>query len=109
MMNQTDLKGKLTDIKGRFKGVIEKFTHRDETYKASQADGVVESDADTSLGSLHDFDPDREVRENDDASMPDKSYAFDEETTDADYDLEDDFEFEDETEDDSSGQTRRYS
>ncbi len=34
------------------------------------------------------------VWDNEDASMQDKSYSFDEETTDADYEFEDDFQFE---------------
>ena len=36
-----------------------------------------------------------QVWENQNASMQDKSYSFDEDTTNADYDFEDDFEFQD--------------
>ncbi len=36
-----------------------------------------------------------QVWENQNASMQEKSYSFDEDTTDADYDFEDDFEFQD--------------
>jgi len=35
----------------------------------------------------------KDVWDNEDASMQDKSYSFDEETTDADYEFEDDFQF----------------
>ncbi len=45
------------------------------------------------------------VWDNEDASMQDKSYLFDEDTTDANYDFEDDFEFEEKRE----SETRRDS
>lgn len=47
------------------------------------------------------------VWDNEDASMQDKSYSFDEETTDADYEFEDDFQFE-EVNDERKEEESRY-
>ncbi|MBA2405219.1 MAG: hypothetical protein H0V66_10645 [Bdellovibrionales bacterium] len=47
------------------------------------------------------------VWDNEDASMQDKSYSFDEDTTDADYEKEDDLNFEDDSSSDG-GQESRY-
>lgn len=47
------------------------------------------------------------VWDNEDASMQDKSYSFDEETTDADYEFEDDFQFE-EVNDERNEEESRY-
>jgi len=112
MMNQTDLKGKLTGVKGRFKDVLNKLTHKSRVNTVSnQADGTV--DGDTSLGNVNQFEPSTAaqtmVRDNENASAQDKSYAFDEETTDVDYDIDDDFEDEGRESDDESGQVNRYS
>lgn len=49
----------------------------------------------------------RQVWENENSSTQGKAYAFDEDVTDANYDVEDDLEFRDDN--DSSGQISRYS
>lgn len=98
------------NLTNRIKNAVNKFTHRSDKSVYNQADG------------RFDFEPEKEdilsdgsgvnaqniVWDNENASMQDKSYAFDEETTDADYDVEDDLEFEDDN-DSGSGQESRYS
>lgn len=109
------------NLTGRIKNAVNKFTHRSDKSVYDQADGKYEGSSDTSRGNEHDFEPKEDILsdgsgvnaqnmvwDNENASMQDKSYAFDEDTTDADYDLEDDFEFEDDN-DSGSGQESRYS
>jgi hypothetical protein len=117
----------LTD---RIKSVVNKFTHKSDKSIYDQADGKYDGSSETSHGSEYDFEPTKKqqstaslddilsdgsevnaqniVWDTENASLPDKSYAFDEETTDADYDSEDDLDFQDEN-DSGSGQESRYS
>jgi hypothetical protein len=133
MLNQNEIKDKFRDMKKGFKNFVDKVGHKDEE-ETTQADRQVNKDADvvgaSSRGENYDFEPDKErsstapeadeamlsdtgtsdaqklVWENENASMQDKTYSFDEDNTDADYDNEDSLNFEDES---GSGQQSRYS
>lgn len=129
MLNQNDVREKLQGLKGNLQTFIHKLKPGSETKATAQADGVrddsyeftpVEDEEEeivdhrlepapkaTSILSDGSSDAHSLVWENEEASMQDKSYAFDEESTDADYDFEDDLEFEDES-DTGSGQESRY-
>lgn len=122
MLNQNDLREKFHDLKGGVKNLWDKFQHKLDKNTSSQADGVVDNP------DMYEFTPDSQVStsprtrsplsdgssdaqnlvwDNEDASMQDKSYSFDEVTTDADYETEDDLNFEDDN-DLSSGEGGRY-
>lgn len=124
MINQNDVREKLQGIKGNIQNFIHKFQHHSETKATAQADGVRDDSyeftpieegdervatAPRTTSKLSDGSDDAQklVWDNEDASMQDKSYSFDEETTDADYNFEDSLDFEDDT-DTGSGQESRY-
>ena len=116
MLNQNDLREKLHNLKGGVKNILKKFHYKTEKNTSDQADGIVdEKKYYSSRSDLHEFTPDKVatsprtksplsdgssdaqnlVWDNEDASMQDKSYSFDEELTDADYEFEDGLDFED--------------
>lgn len=128
MLNQNNLRGKISEFKGEVKQMWEKLTHKADKDVYRQADGEPGEKSDySSRPEIHEFTPDEQVStaprsktilsdgsidaqklvwDNEDASMQDKSYSFDEETTDAEYEFEDSLDFED---DSGSGQESRYS
>lgn len=120
MLNQNDIREKFHGLKGGVKNILKKFQHKTEKTATDQSDY-------SSNGDIYEFTPDDNVAtsprtksplsdgssdaqnlvwDNEDASMQDKSYSFDEVTTDADYDTEDDLDFADE--DKPEGSESRY-
>lgn len=123
MLNQNDVREKLHDLKGNIQNFFHKF-QKSDTKSTAQADGVIDDTPEytppiqdgeqavtaprTQAILSNGNDAQKLVWDNEDASMQDKSYSFDEEQTDADYDFEDGLDFEDDT-DTGSGQAARYS
>lgn len=132
MLNQNDVREKIQVLKGGVKNLLSKFHAKSDGQSTDQADGVVDADGGeifNARNDMHEYNPDvivtqeavgtasrngvvastgaqNQVWDNEDASMQDKSYSFDEETTDADYEVEDSMNFQDDTD---SGQENRYS
>jgi hypothetical protein len=113
MLNQHVIREKLLGLWGKFRHKTEK-SNSDESdvlddsgmYEFVPDDQV--STSPRSKAPLSDGTSDAQdlVWDNEDASMQDKSYSFDEVTTDADYDTEDSLDFADE--DKSEGSESRY-
>jgi len=127
MLNQNDIREKLQGLKGGVKSLWDRFHHKFEGRETDQADGIDDVD-DKGKRDIYEFTPETKVStsprtksplsngsddaqnlvwDNEDASMQDKSYSFDEETTDADYEKEDSLNFEDDNES-NKGQEGRY-
>ena len=90
-------------IKIKVQEFFAKFGRHRDSSTYNQADGRVDVNNVESKGDASSLE---QVVQNENASLPDKSYSFDEETTGANYDLEDDLDFE--NDDDESGQQSRY-
>jgi hypothetical protein len=103
------------EIKSGVKSFWSKWTHHSDQEQASENE-IYEFSPDDQVGTspriqrpLSDgsISAQNVVWDNEDASMQDKSYSFDEETTDADYEFEDDFQFE-EVNDERKEEDNRY-
>ena len=107
MLTQNHLREKFQDVKGGFKSLWKKFHLKRDNHHANHSSAESQSD-------IYEFTPDDQVStsprvqapvsntssdaqdlvwDNEDASMQDKSYSFDEETTQVDYESagEDDY------------------
>lgn len=116
MLEQKTIGQRLHTFKNKIAGLLTKMKVKKKLTRDSK-----NQDRTTTLSDKHQFDPTGDVAtaprtktplqsgasssaqnlvwENEDASMQDKSYSFDEQTTDAEYDSEDDLNFADENED----------
>jgi hypothetical protein len=112
MLEQSILGERIQSFKNKMQSFMDKFRHQSEQNDSDKQEDKAQLD-------LYEFTPDDQVStsprlknpnlsdgtaeaqkivwENEDASMQDKSYSFDEVTTDADYDVEDEFDFENES------------
>jgi hypothetical protein len=97
MLNQHVIREKILEFWGKFRHKTEK-SNSDESgmYEFVPDDQVSTSPRSRVPLSNGAADAQELVWDNEDASMQDKSYSFDEETTDANYDTEDDLNFADE-------------
>ncbi len=116
MINISDFANKISYLKVEFNNLLKKLTHWSWAQKESETKGKskdekfsskdkVTKKSITSKGPNNDGSglPQKLVWENEEASMPDKSYAFDETTTDEDYDADEDFSYEIENEFEENG------
>jgi hypothetical protein len=104
MLNQNNFFEKLQEVKGGFKSLWKKFHLKRNNHHASHSSAASQTD-------IYEFTPDDQVStsprvqsplsnassdaqdlvwDNEDASMQDKSYSFDEETTKVDYESDTD-------------------
>ncbi len=104
MLSQNNLREKLQEVKGGFKNLWKRFHLKRDINNASEPSAASQSD-------IYEFAPDDQVStsprmksplsnasleaqdlvwDNEDASMQDKSYSFDEETTKIDYESDSD-------------------
>ena len=112
MLEQNILGERIQSFKNKLQSFMDKFRHPSEQNDSDKQEDKAQLD-------LYEFTPDDQVStsprlknpklsdgtgeaqkivwENEDASMQDKSYSFDEVTTDTDYDVEDEFDFENES------------
>jgi hypothetical protein len=123
MFEQNTVGQKLLSFKNKVASLLGKVTGKKNVTKESQSQARL-----STIPEMHQFDPTGDVAtaprtktplqsgasaaaqnlvwENEDASMQDKSYSFDEQTTDADYDAEDDLNFADENESEPGEESR---
>ena len=109
MINQDKIKEKISSMVSKFTKRKERTgsenyefnPDKEETTTAPSPDAAELRDAGVTQAQ-------KQVWENENASMQGKSYAYDEDNTDADYEFEDDLDFQDEN-DTGSGQESRYS